>query len=74
MRDGNNAQAADLLCLKGDLLEHKNLLEGDVKALRQEVDSLRAQLSAEHRAMELQQSHSALLAELRYDGLLSLNS
>ena len=67
MRDGNNGQAVDLHRLKDDYLEHKDLRVGDIQALRQEVDSLTAQLSSELRTQELQQSHSALIAELRYD-------
>ena len=67
MRDGNNAQAVDLRHLKDDYLESKNLQVGDITALRQEVDSLTAQLSTELRTQELQQSHSALIVELRYD-------
>ena len=67
MRDGNNGQAVDLQLLKDDYLEHKDLRVGDIQALRQEVDSLTAQLSTELRTQELQQSHSALIAELRYD-------
>ena len=63
MRDDHNAQAVDLLRLKDDFLV------GDVNALRQEVDNLRAQLSTELRTQELQQSHSSLIAELRYDSL-----
>ena len=67
MRDGNIAQAVNLLRLKDDFLEHKDLGVGDIQALRQEVDSLTAQLSTELRTQELQQSHSALIAELKYD-------
>ena len=67
MRDNHNVQAVDLLRLKDDYLESKDLLVGNVMALRQEVGSLTAQLSTELRTQELQQSHSALIAELRYD-------
>ena len=67
MRDGNNGQAVDLMRLKDIVLEHKDLRVGDIQALRQEIDSLTAQLSTELRTQDLQQSHSALIAELRYD-------
>ncbi len=67
LRNGNSAQAAELLNLKNHLSEQQSHTGADVNTLQQEVARLQTQLRTEHRTQQLLESQGALIAELRYD-------
>ena len=73
LRNGNTAQAAELLNLKNDLSEQQSHTGADISTLQQELAHLQTQFKTEQRTQHLLESQGALIAELRYDQICDLS-